>query len=125
MKKKSFEKKELKKIRSIDTIILQQSDKIGKDKAHFVILHDGTIQKGVDISKAGKHCEGEDADSIGIILEGNSFNIPQQKALMNVLFTCMDKKELPVKGYDAYYPGKVNPNLNMRSLMAKYKQNYK
>jgi len=117
--------KGLSKARVIDSIILQQSDKIGKDEAHFVILIDGAIVKGVDTSKAGNHCESEDANSIGIILEGDSFNIPQQKALMNVLHGCMGKKELPVKSYDTFYPGKVNPNLNIRSLLNKFKLNYR
>jgi len=125
-----MKKKESKQIsmkpdkRTVDTIILQQSNKVDKTKTHFVILKDGVIVKGIDTTKIAKHCEGHNTNTIGITLEGDSYNIAQQKALMNMLYSCMEKKELIVTGYDTFYPGEVNPNLNIRSLLGKYKQNY-
>ena len=119
--------KPVKSIRNIDSIILKQSkDKFDKLKAHFHISDSGAITKGINISQAGKYCKDNDTNTIGIILQG-TYNIPQQKALMNILYTIFKEvgKDVPVKSYDMFYPGDVNPNLNIRSLVSKYEQNYK
>lgn len=38
---------------------------------HFVILKNGTIERGRPINTIGAHCTGENSDSIGICFEGN------------------------------------------------------
>jgi len=37
---------------------------------HFVILRDGTIEKGRPVEKVGAHCKGHNFDSLGICLVG-------------------------------------------------------
>ena len=111
------------KKREVKVVIIQQD---GKAKgAHFFINKLGEIKEGPDISKAGSHCKDNDKDSIGIVLEGK-YNLVQQTSLMNVLFGCFKSlgKKVPVKPYHAFYPGKTNPDLNIRSLETKLDQNY-
>lgn len=37
---------------------------------HYVILTDGTVETGRDLSAAGAHCKGHNANSIGIVYVG-------------------------------------------------------
>ena len=110
-------------------IILQQcttkSGAFDKHKAHFLIWKDGTITKGLALGEIGAHCKDFDHNSIGVVMEGN-FNRPQQKALMNVIFTIFTelKEKIEVKPYNIFHPGKVNPNLNIRSVMREYVNTY-
>ena len=120
---------EVVKKRKAKKIILQQcttkSEAFDKHKAHFLIWKDGTITKGLGIDENGEHCEGFNDNSIGIVLEGK-FNRPQQKALMNVLYGIFKtlKKKVEVQPYHMFVPGSVNPNLNIRSVMREYTNNY-
>ena len=115
--------------RTIDTIILQQSsgDAIKHNQAHYFILKSGEIVKGLELNKVGEHCKGEDSNSIGIVIEGNHYTTEQQAALMNVIHTCLSETNdnVIVKGYDTFHADGVNPNLNIRSLMNKFKQTYR
>ncbi len=109
--------------RNVKVVIIQQGDKA--KGAHFFINKEGEIKEGMDISKAGSHCKDNDKDSIGIVLEGK-YSLIQQTSLMNVLFGCFKSigKKVPVKPYHVFYPGKTNPDLNIRSLETKMEQNY-
>lgn len=113
------------KKRNINNIIIQQG--LNSKGCHFYIENDGAIIKGLDLDRVGNHCDDNNAESIGVVLGGKSFNIPQQKALMNIMYTCFKEtgKELNVERFDKFYPGSINPNLNVRSLMDKYKMNYR
>lgn len=112
--------------RKISVIILQQSNEVGTDEAHYVIKKNGEIVKGLSLDKVGEHCKDNNKESIGIILEGFHYSPQQQAALMNTMYTCMHvlDKELTVKPYDVFHPGKVNPNLNIRSLKSRYLNTY-
>ena len=110
-------------------IILQQckegADVFSITKAHFLISKAGVITKGLDIDKNGQHCKGNNDNSIGIVIEGK-FSRPQQKALMNIfheVFTQLKNKP-EVKPYHVFHPGKVNPNINIRSVLREYGNNY-
>jgi len=49
---------------------------------HIVVQPDGEIQRGRALNEVGAHCEGENADSIGICLIGNDkFTVYQFDAL--------------------------------------------
>ena len=115
--------------RDITTIILQQSsgDVVKHNQAHYFILKSGEIVKGLELNQIGKHCEGADLDSIGIILEGNHYTTGQQAALMNVIHTCLSEtnENVIIKGYDTFHADGVNPNINVRSLITKFKQTYR
>ena len=110
-------------------IILQQcttkSEAFDKHKAHFLIWKDGTITKGLALGVVGGHCKDFDHNSIGVVMEGK-FNRPQQKALMNVIHTVFTelKEKIEVKPYSIFHPGKVNPDLNIRSVMREYVNTY-
>lgn len=109
--------------RNVKVVIIQQGDKA--KGAHFFINKEGVVKEGVDITKAGQHCKDNDKESIGIVLEGK-YNLSQQTTLMNVLYGCFKTigKKVPVKPYHVFYPGKTNPDLNIRSLETKLDQNY-
>ena len=117
------------KAKKAKKIILQQckkgADVFSETNAHFLIDKAGAITKGLPIDKNGKHCKGHNDNSIGIVMEG-TFNRPQQKALMNIFHEVFTKlKDKPdVKPYHVFHPGSVNPNLNIRSVMREYANNY-
>ena len=49
---------------------LSKDDIPDGDKYHYIILRDGSVQRGVHVSGAGQHCPGHDACSIGVCLVG-------------------------------------------------------
>lgn len=129
IKKKPAEVKHMTQGMEAKRIILQQcstkSEAFDKHKAHFLIWQDGTITKGLALGEVGGHCKDFDHNSIGVVMEGK-FNRPQQKALINVIYTVFTelKEKIEVKPYSIFHPGKVNPNLNIRSVMREYVSTY-
>ena len=59
---------------------------------HFVILKDGTLEKGRDIKYIGAHAQGKNSNSIGICLVGNFNNyepsVEQLDECLNI-FHCL------------------------------------
>lgn len=79
---------------------------------HYVILLDGTIEKGRDIEKIGAHCKGHNKNSIGICYIGglDEFGKPKdtrtlkQKASLNMLIERLKKRfpNIKVHGHNEF-----------------------
>lgn len=67
---------------------------------HFVILRDGTIERGRAVEMAGAHCKGNNADTIGVAYVGGINENKQsadtrtgaQKIALNVLLSDLVKQ---------------------------------
>lgn len=67
---------------------------------HFVILRDGTIERGRAVEMAGAHCKGNNAETIGVAYVGGLNENKQsadtrtgaQKIALNVLLTDLVKQ---------------------------------
>lgn len=78
---------------------------------HYVVRLDGTVEKGRDVRRAGAHCVGHNAHSIGVCYVGgldqygNSCDTrtPAQKAaLTKLLKFLVAKYGCPVHGHNEY-----------------------
>lgn len=68
---------------------------------HYVVLLDGTVEKGRDESETGAHCEGHNAKSIGICYIGglasdnrtpkDTRTLEQKKALLSLIIDLKTK----------------------------------
>lgn len=96
---------------------------------HYVILLDGTIEKGRDESEIGAHCLGQNANSIGICYIGGlapdgktpkDTRTPEQKAALNSLLSeLQDRYELAsIHGHNEF-ANKACPSFNVKE---EYKQ---
>ncbi len=83
---------------------------------------DGVIQAGRPEAEIGAHCEGHNADSIGICLVGiREFTEHQMDALCTFLVVVLKKyglKVTDVYGHHEFNPGKACPNLDMAEVRA-------
>ena len=92
---------------------------------HYVILINGTIQEGRPVERAGAHCKGHNANSIGVCFEGGKLSngdkwmcplLPQMQSytkLKNYLFAIYG--DLKVSGHYEY-SSKTCPNFNIDLL---------
>lgn len=97
---------------------------------HYVILNgviksgdkydpakDGVLQDGRPLEKVGAHCQGHNAESIGICLIGKkTFSEKQLQRLLWVVGLYMDRFKISidhVKGHYEYDKGKTCPNFDM------------
>jgi len=53
---------------------------------HYIILGDGTLERGRSINKTGAHCKGHNKGSIGICVTGNTSQEPPTTAQVESLF---------------------------------------
>ena len=53
---------------------------------HYIILGDGTLERGRHINKTGAHCKGHNKGSIGICVTGNTSQEPPTTAQVESLF---------------------------------------
>ncbi len=76
---------------------------------HFVILKDGTVQEGRDVSLMGAHAYGHNRDSLAICLVGlYDFNRAQIKSLVDLLYDLMVKYDIHTTNLKSHY--EVNEN---------------
>jgi len=96
-------------------------------KADYIPGMDGLIQAGRPEAEIGAHCEGHNADSIGICLVGvDKFTPHQMEALYTFLRTAiMAKYKLPVSAIIGHCEtdtgkaqGKTCPNMDMHIVRA-------
>ena len=94
---------------------------------HFVILLDGTIQKGRDLDIAGAHCKNHNSTTIGVCLmggkkaDGSKWDAPTkaQKDSFVILRLALDivtGKELQVSPHSKYST-KSCPNFDIDKLI--------
>lgn len=91
---------------------------------HYVIEMDGAIKAGRDEATAGAHCQGANAESLGICLIGNrAFNEAQLQSLGKLLKDCLTRHNLTpeaVSGHrdwpSAQAQGKTCPNIKTETL---------
>ncbi len=107
-------------------LIFQNFDEKNYD-AHFVIEKDGEIKKELDLKKSTKSFE-KSKNAIVVVINSKDYTIPQQKALMNVLYQIEEetKKQLTITRYDSVYNSDSNnPNINLKHLINLYIATYK
>lgn len=122
-------------MRKIDEIILHCSDsEFGDVKMitdwhkqrgfntigyHFVILSDGSIEIGRDISSPGAHCLGHNKNSIGICLIGkNNFSQKQFETVKQLILTLKLKYKInSIVGHNHYDKSKTCPNFNVSEVI--------
>lgn len=92
---------------------------------HYVIYRDGSIHAGRDVSKAGAHCKGQNARSIGVCYVGGmdaagkqakDTRTPEQKAALRGLVAKL-KAEYPgaaVHGHNEF-AAKACPCFNVKT----------
>jgi len=82
---------------------------------HYVITELGETQEGRPLAQVGAHCEGHNADSVGICLIGkNSFTQVQFAALRGLVAKLKERFEIDrVVGHNRYNPKKTCPNFNV------------
>lgn len=91
---------------------------------HYVIERDGAIKPGRDEATAGAHCQGANAESIGICLVGDkSFEPGQLKSLGKLLRDCLTRHNLTAEAVSGHrdWPsakeqGKTCPNIETSVL---------
>jgi len=88
---------------------------------HYIVRLDGTIEKGRLISKAGAHCLGHNAHSIGICYVGGRHDgkkgvdtrTKQQKgAMTKLIYNLIQMYRCDVHGHRDYTKGKTCPNFD-------------
>jgi len=94
---------------------------------HFVIRHNGNIERGRAERTIGAHARGHNNDSIGICLTGNfMINVPSKAQLESLVWLLKDYLfprygELPVGGHEDYQatlcPGAKFPWDTFRTMM--------
>lgn len=88
---------------------------------HYVIKRDGTIEFGRKEDEIGAHCEGHNANSIGICLGGlQYFDNAQLHAMLLLVRSLLQKYNLTYKDVLGHYEldqkGKTCPNLDANLL---------
>ncbi len=93
---------------------------------HYVILLDGTVRLGRPLEKAGAHCKGHNAHSIGIAYVGgldlqgrpaNTLTPPQRAALLELTATLSRiYTTARVRGHCELNPAKACPCLDMEAF---------
>lgn len=96
---------------------------------HLVIQPDGEVQRGRGLNEVGAHCEGENANSIGICLVGNDkFSKAQfqalEKQLDSILLTYETIRHYAIYCHyqfkSAQKQGKLCPNIEINRLLVWY-----
>lgn len=89
---------------------------------HYVILKNGTVQKGREISIEGAHCWGHNRHSVGICLIGvNTFTQRQFDALMDLIVVIDKEHEISsVVGHNHYDKTKTCPNFDVRKFLMRF-----
>jgi len=82
---------------------------------HYVITETGEVQEGRPLAQVGAHCEGHNADSVGICLIGNDcFTQAQFAALRGLVAKLKERFEINrVVGHSYYNKKKTCPNFNV------------
>lgn len=95
---------------------------------HYVVRRDGTVEEGRPITKAGAHCKGHNADSIGVCLEGGlipdtkepskDYTAQQLKSLGNLILTLRSKygtkdRVIALYGHNEFDTEKTCPNFDV------------
>ena len=95
---------------------------------HFVILKDGTIEKGRPVSEAGAHCKGHNFDSIGICLIGkNTFTHEAFESLACILVILLEKYRLgadDIYGHNFFDEGKTCPNFQVEMVRSGFRKTH-
>lgn len=92
---------------------------------HYVIRRNGVIEPGRDLSRAGAHTRGHNADSVGICLVGGKARgkaqqcnfTPQQWGALENLVTDL-KREYPaalIRGHNDYTASKTCPTFDAKA----------
>lgn len=85
---------------------------------HYVVRLDGTIERGRPISRAGAHCVGHNAHSIGVCYigglnssgEAEDTRTPEQKsALLKLLYNLVQMYRCDIHGHHDYNKNKPCP----------------
>ncbi|MDO4216156.1 MAG: N-acetylmuramoyl-L-alanine amidase [Bacteroidales bacterium] len=86
---------------------------------HYIVRRDGTVEKGRDETVVGSHCQGFNAQSIGICYEGGldengtpkDTRTPQQKTTLLTLIKELKTRypHAQVKGHHDFNPHKACP----------------
>ena len=82
---------------------------------HYVIALDGRIEPGRPLDRAGAHCYGYNADSIGICLIGtDEFTRPQWESLKNLYVQLSNRFPAATwHGHREFNPHKTCPGFDM------------
>jgi hypothetical protein len=92
---------------------------------HYVIQPNGSIETGRALADVGAHCEGQNADSVGICLIGkDGFTWHQFNRLLTLLIELRETYDIGLRETychsefpSAKKQGKTCPNINPRDLL--------
>jgi N-acetylmuramoyl-L-alanine amidase len=86
---------------------------------HFVIRRDGEIEIGRTLDQIGAHCEGQNLDSVGTCLVGNTNFLPGQFAALRRVHAMLKGlfPELTVHGHRDFNKHKTCPNFEVREYL--------
>lgn len=86
---------------------------------HFVILPDGTIEKGRPLNKQGAHVYGHNRNSVGTCLIGKTEFTPRQFEALQILHNVLEAiyGTLPFYGHRDYDKGKTCPNFEVKDVL--------
>ena len=90
---------------------------------HYIILRDGTIERGRPIEKIGAHCYGQNIRSIGTCLIGRDKFTPAQYKSLKSLHKRLNNIYLGIEifGHRDFTEGKTCPNFNVREIITNKK----
>lgn len=87
---------------------------------HYIILKNGLIEKGRELHKIGAHCKGQNSDSIGICMIGNSIEdmtqIQHESARQLVAALQWIFGDLKLYGHNHYNKYKTCPTFDVKDL---------
>jgi N-acetylmuramoyl-L-alanine amidase. len=92
---------------------------------HYLIGVDGAVHEGRSILRMGAHCKGENSNSIGICLIGDTkFTVAQFGALRTLLLGLCWQKKIPQVEVHCHYEfpsaikeGKTCPNIPVQKII--------
>ncbi|MCA9313762.1 N-acetylmuramoyl-L-alanine amidase, partial [Candidatus Saccharibacteria bacterium] len=88
---------------------------------HFFINKNGDIQTGRQLNKAGSHCKGYNAHSVGICLSGRNYFSEQQfnsaALLIDMLIHFLDLSITDIVRHCELNPAKTCPNFSMIEIL--------
>lgn len=87
---------------------------------HKVVRRSGAIENGRPLEKIGAHCEGRNAESIGVVWVGRDKPAPEQALALRATIVGLCRQfglaAAQVKGHKEFNPGKTCPNLDCDTL---------
>jgi len=92
---------------------------------HYVILHNGIVEKGRPVEKTGAHVAGKNSDSIGIVLCGNfekETPSPEQLSSLRALLVEL-KRQYPEASvtWHSELAATLCPGKNLKMALAEWK----